>query len=616
MKNRLSFLRVSWIAPVFAPAISVQFTIGFGMDRTPTGVPSLSPGLPAIGGLRPPEGDVYPNGVAPAWRYGRRNPVGVETVRMRLTQGRSLAATNPGLWDETPLGYARANLANACGEQRRNIVSRRYTEWCRTITHLAVIAIGTGRASCSLWPDGSARSTTNRLRARSRASNTANCCYRIRPIHPTSVVRIPLAEIMDITLRPTAAAAQAGTARSTAAVASLSAIGSFFGLGGSAQTAPPTEASAPVPAAAPSNDPFGNDSPAPVSSVPQSAPAPAPVVLRRTLVHDSGQPVWEIEFAGGDHAMASLDRWAADRVALRIDSLAKQSLEVPVDRLRTIWSTNEALVKKAKDLNETAAGQDIAFVEKNGEVKSVAGVAAGIDGGFLKFKFEGEERRIKLDRVVGILLAQREAAPETSLFEAFNLVDGDVLSGRIESIDKGVLRLKPLYSSGDEQSHFDIPLKELASIDVKNGRLTWIGDLQPAAVSQVPYFDRLMQYRVNQSLTGGDLVLADGPVTKGIAVHTKCGLTYDIGGAFERLRAKIGFQQPEGKAGRAAVRIVGDGKVLWKWPTIMRRCAASDQVDVSVAKIKSLSLEADYGSNFDVAGRVVWGEARLVRGPK
>ena len=84
------------------------------------------------------------------------------------------------------------------------------------------------------------------------------------------------------------------------------------------------------------------------------------------------------------------------------------------------------------------------------------------------------------------------------------------------------LKLRPLFAGAEDSQRLEIPLQKLATIDVKNGRLAWLGDLQPLAVEQVPYFDRLMPYRVNQSLTGGPLVLAEGPVLKGIAVHTKC----------------------------------------------------------------------------------------------
>ena len=86
---------------------------------------------------------------------------------------------------------------------------------------------------------------------------------------------------------------------------------------------------------------------------------------------------------GGDHVRASLGDWTGDRVRLGLDSLDGAPLEIPVERIRAIWSSSDALVKKAKDLNQDAAAQDVVFIEKDNEVKSVAGVAAGIDGSYL-----------------------------------------------------------------------------------------------------------------------------------------------------------------------------------------------------------------------------------------
>jgi len=51
------------------------------------------------------------------------------------------------------------------------------------------------------------------------------------------------------------------------------------------------------------------------------------------------------------------------------------------------------------------------------------------------------------------------------------LVNGDVLSGRLESIEHGVLRMKPL-AAGEAAATLDIPLAMLATVEIKNGRLT------------------------------------------------------------------------------------------------------------------------------------------------
>ncbi|HEX3997734.1 MAG TPA: NPCBM/NEW2 domain-containing protein [Pirellulales bacterium] len=418
-------------------------------------------------------------------------------------------------------------------------------------------------------------------------------------------VRIPLAEIVDVSFGE--GHTVAAPAMSKPKPSPLSAIGGLFGIS-SAQT---TEAYSTPYAAANGTSAYARSTYAqpPAITIPHDASPvlPAPRISRRGVV------IWQFEFAGGDAAYASLDKWAADSVRLTFDSFAGSPIAVPVDRIRAIWSSSPAMVKKAKDLNQSAEGQDVAFIEKAGDVKAVPGLAEGLDGGFLKFKFEGESRRIKLDRLAGILLSQREIAADKSLYEAFALPDGDRLFGRIEAIESGVLRFKPICSAGADAARVEIPLKQLKSIEVRNGRLAWLGDLRPSAVVQVPYFDRLMPYRVNQSLTGGALVLADGPVAKGIAVHTRCTLTYDIAGAFGRFRAKVGFQQPEGKIGRASVRVMGDGKMLWQQADLRGDASKPAAIDVDVANIKSLSLEADYGPNFDVAGRIVWGEARLIR---
>ncbi len=335
-----------------------------------------------------------------------------------------------------------------------------------------------------------------------------------------------------------------------------------------------------------------------------SSPAVKPAAAMRPRT----SPSWRVELGAADHMTASVLEWKDNRVTLALDALNSAPLSVRLADVRAVWSTSTSRTKEAKDLNVAAESQDVAFVEKDGKVKAVLGQVVGLDREYLRFKFDGEERRIKLDRLVGVSLAQRESPPEKSLYVSVLFNNGDVLAARIEGLESGILRVAPLASEGG----FAIPLAAVAKVDVINGRLTWVGDLKPAAVVQVPYFDRLMPYQVNRSLTGGPLTLSDGVVTRGIAVHSKCVLTYDIGGEFETFRGKIGFQQPEGKIGRAAVRVVGDEKVLWR-DSDLKGDAKPSPLEINVSGVKTLTLEVDYGKNQDVGGRVVWGEVRLIK---
>ena len=462
-----------------------------------------------------------------------------------------------------------------------------------------------------------------------------------------AVVKLPLEEIVEISIRPVARTKLASTPRATWSPSHSiwSAIGNL--LGGSSAASPAVEAtpeSSDQPAA---DDTASPDNP--TASAPTAAEATieaqlatrefgqatttAPVSATsgvaisgstgpsrgaKPALHASG-PRWQVEFVGGDHIRAELKGWTGTAVSMALDARAPSDagapFSVPADHIRAIWSANAALVRQAQAMQPNAGGQDLAFIEKDGKVRAVAGVVAGIEGQYLLFEFEGAKRRIKLERLVGLKLAQRETAPETALYQTCLLVDGDVLSGRIDAIAHDDLLLKPLAARGAAAPAVAIPLAQLAAIEIKNGRLIWLDDLHPAAVAQVPYFDRLMPYRVNRSLSGGPLVLADGPIAHGIAVHSQCMLSYDIDGAFSRFRAKVGFQQPEGKAGVAPVRILGDGKTLWQKQKLAGTAPKPESIDLDVSGVKRLVLEADFGPGGDVADRIVWGEARLVKPP-
>jgi hypothetical protein len=339
------------------------------------------------------------------------------------------------------------------------------------------------------------------------------------------------------------------------------------------------------------------------------APPPAPSTQPTTNPAAAASSMkWRIELATSDHVVANITDWSDTAITLALDD--GSVLKVPAEQVRAVWCSVAYQVKKAKDLKLSAQAQDVAFVEKDGDVKPVTGLATGIDGGELKFQFEGAERKIKLERLVGVLLAQRQIPAVTSLYSTFSLVNGDVLSGKIQSFADGHFQLIPL--AAPDSPPIDVSLGAISKIEFHNGRLVWLTDLTPSSVSQSPYFDRLMPFQINQSLTGGPLILAEGSVNSGIAVHSRCVLTYALDSTYDRFKARIGFQQPEGKLGRAACRVVGDGNVLWE-DQDLRGSSKSSPLDIAVAGVKQLTLEVDYGRNQDVGDRVIWAEPRLIR---
>jgi fibronectin type 3 domain-containing protein len=349
----------------------------------------------------------------------------------------------------------------------------------------------------------------------------------------------------------------------------------------------------------------------PVAAAPATAPASAAstgtAAAPPAAASQPAQPAdaWTFELAGGDKLSGAVRRWDGKQVVV---AAATGEVAVPVRRVRQAWRGADAAAK-GKPLVQAGVAEDTAFVQAdNNEVRAVRGVVLGVEGDSLNFRFGERDRKIALDRLVGIALGEtEEAAVNTSFHQSFLLASGDVLSGAWVGLAAGVLELRTPWDA-----KLSVPVEKVSVLKCRNGRLVYLSDLTPAAVQQVPYFDRMLPFQVDRSLTGGKLKLADGEYDKGIAVHSRTVLRYDAGGAFARLTGKVGFQDPEGKAGNAAVRIVGDGKTLFDRPEA-RGDQPPEEFDVDVSGVKALSLEVDFGRGQDVGDRVVWANPRLLR---
>jgi hypothetical protein len=89
-------------------------------------------------------------------------------------------------------------------------------------------------------------------------------------------------------------------------------------------------------------------------------------------------------------------------------------------------------------------------------------------------------------------------------------------------------------------------------------------------------------------------------------------LTYALDGRFESLQATLGFEESAAGLGRAACRVLGDGRELFA-EADLRGDADPRPLSVDVSGVATLTIEVDFGEAEDVGDRVVWGNARLFK---
>jgi hypothetical protein len=349
---------------------------------------------------------------------------------------------------------------------------------------------------------------------------------------------------------------------------------------------------------------FSNVRPVPVQ-------APPPDVL---------SDEWQMDLVGGDHVRGWLRSGGQDHFNLQLkQSLIRQGqilLQPPVPLVRELWRASPELVRKARQLNAASKTEDIAYVFKDGEVLAVKGTVLGIQDQSLGFLYDGRERKINVDHLLGIEMAAQKHAPATPADNGtsdraiITMQQGDRLSGRWTGLKEDSLSLETPW-----RQTIALQVALIANIEIRSGQIVYLSELKPSRVQQTPYFNRVIPWRADTSLEGGPLKLQDGwQYAHGIAVHSRCVLEYDLEQPFEQFRAVLGFEPLPANAppGRVAVRVLMDGKTLFENADV-RSDQPAKNLSLDLHGGKRLTLEVDFGQDQDVNDRVVWADARLIK---
>jgi hypothetical protein len=325
---------------------------------------------------------------------------------------------------------------------------------------------------------------------------------------------------------------------------------------------------------------------------------------------------WTLTLVEGGSLKGTLEKWTDSKILVGVAAgRARTSLSIPSDRVTEIWSnktpgTEQGGKADKIDRSNLPANQDVVFARSAaGRLQRVPGRVEGVQGESLVLQFSGESRKIALSKVAGVILAADRATKEEdrTFHQIVETYGGMKLACQLNSLDAGVAELHTMWGQP-----LTFNTDDLTGISIKNGKAVSLTELIPSRVEQVPFFDRMIPFRVNESLAGGPILLRDGKHSRGISVHAKTVLRYTIGGRFQRLRTKVGFQLPEGELGDAAVRITGDERTLFERPSL-RGDGPVESLDLDLTGIGTLTLSVDFGAGQDVGDRVVWADPTLIR---
>jgi hypothetical protein len=296
---------------------------------------------------------------------------------------------------------------------------------------------------------------------------------------------------------------------------------------------------------------------------------------------------------------------------------ASQPLAVPLTALAAVWFTDPPADTPSDPAAYSwfdATKKQDALLLKNGDVvRGSVDKLTGDDAGVVRFKPVGEKSPSSYPRsAVSAIAFDPSLARVKKAKGAYARVttsDGSRVSVSAVSADGKTLEATPLVGG-----KLTLPLADVIAIDVLGGKATYLSDLKPKAVKEDAFGAVAWPWAADKSVKGNPLRLksdrGEEVFAKGLGLHSKTTLTYDLGGKYKRFEATVGLDAATGKRGAVDVTVLVDGQ-----PTKLDGltfAAGVKPLRIDVTKAKELVILIDFGPGGDVQDDVTFADARLV----
>jgi hypothetical protein len=347
---------------------------------------------------------------------------------------------------------------------------------------------------------------------------------------------------------------------------------------------------------------------------------------RDILSIDSGRPVtadasraWKLSLLNGDTLYG--DALGFSGKSLQFKTIELGTVSVPLKRVATLTAPVFGSAAAAPKKLPTAPDHDIVVFKATGD--KLEGLILGVDLNHVQVQPQsgGDPTDIPLEKVDAMVFGgarpQREIPP---------------LSMRV-TFQSGTTYTASLATTPENKDPFNWSINQLvlkdaagkdltvsnldriSRVEIVGGRVVYLTELDFVSSDQTSFLGTSWPAQINRNVLGQPMKIAHQSFDRGIGVHTKSTLVYDIQGGFDLLTLRVGLDDSAAPNGQAQASIVLDGKTIWKTDPAkpLKPGVLSDELKLAVKGGKRLELHADPAARLDVQGRVDWVNVALHR---
>jgi hypothetical protein len=337
------------------------------------------------------------------------------------------------------------------------------------------------------------------------------------------------------------------------------------------------------------------------------------IALRRQGAHLPPPPAKEqLVFQNGDRLSAAVTALTGEFVSCKFSAGKDQSLRVPLGALSLIWITRPDGVADEeayfRGLTTVRRRRD-AIILRNQDV--IEGTLTSLNEKSLGVEqTRGKQLTLERSKVAVIALSTtfaRNLIPRTP-YAALVLDNGCRISLLSARLANHQLDGKTLFGAG-----VTIPLNEVAALQMRQGRASYLSDLKTAGYEYTPFLDTRWPYTLDSAVHGGHLHLGADTYDKGIGMHSESRLTYKLDGRYRWFESVVGLDARTGKQGSARIEVLVDGRVVFASKEDVTARSVPQKIRVDVANAQELTLVVKFGRYGDIGDDVDWADARLIK---
>ena len=157
-----------------------------------------------------------------------------------------------------------------------------------------------------------------------------------------------------------------------------------------------------------------------------------------------------------------------------------------------------------------------------------------------------------------------------------------------------------------------VAAERVVELEVVGGRWEWLSGHGPVSFEHVPMLRLPFEFHVDRNVLGGPLVVAGETHPRGIGVHSRSSLIYELRGAYRELVTSYGIDDDSGPLADVTAVVLVDGQRRHV-QTHVRRGQLFGPVRIDVKDARRIELRVEFGDHGDVQDRFDWIATALVR---